>query len=54
MLDINAFRVDKGGNPQLIKDSQKKRGESEQLVDDIIALDAEWVVCNTKLQHNAV
>ncbi|PJF18575.1 Seryl-trna synthetase [Paramicrosporidium saccamoebae] len=43
MLDINLFRVDKGGKPELIKDSQRKRGASVELVDEIIELDKEWV-----------
>lgn len=43
MLDINLFRVEKGGNPELIKTSQRKRGASIDLVDEIIAIDKEWV-----------
>lgn len=43
MLDINLFRVERGGNPELIKESQRKRGASVELVDEIIALDREWV-----------
>lgn len=36
MLDINAFLVEKGGEPDKIKESQKKRGDSVELVDEII------------------
>ncbi|ODV78451.1 Seryl-tRNA synthetase, cytoplasmic [Suhomyces tanzawaensis NRRL Y-17324] len=36
MLDINAFLVEKGGEPDKIKESQKKRGASVELVDEII------------------
>lgn len=43
MLDINLFRVDKGGNPEVVKASQRKRGASVELVDEIIELDREWV-----------
>lgn len=43
MLDINLFRVDKGGNPDLVRDSQRKRGKSVELVDEVIALDQAWV-----------
>lgn len=43
MLDINLFRVEKGGNPDLIRESQRKRNSSVELVDEIIALDKEWV-----------
>lgn len=45
MIDINLLRVDKGGNPELVKDSQRKRGASVELIDEIIALDKEWVKC---------
>lgn len=43
MLDINLFRVDKGGNPDLIRASQRKRGKDPSVVDTIITLDREWV-----------
>jgi len=43
MLDINLFRVNKGGNPDLIKESQKKRGASVEIVDEIVDLDSQWV-----------
>ena len=44
MIDINLLRVDKGGNPELIKASQRKRGgeKAVELVDQVIALDDEW------------
>ncbi|EGW31496.1 Seryl-tRNA synthetase, cytoplasmic [Spathaspora passalidarum NRRL Y-27907] len=42
MLDINAFLVEKGGNPDKIKESQKKRGASVELVDEIINGYTEW------------
>ncbi|KAL7721474.1 serine--tRNA ligase [Entamoeba marina] len=37
-LDILLFRT----NPEVIKESQKKRGASVEIVDEIIALDNEW------------
>ena len=43
MLDINLFRVEKGGNPELVKESQGKRGAPVELVDKVIALDKEWI-----------
>jgi len=43
MLDINLFRVEKGGNPELIRQSQLKRGASVEVVDQVIALDKEWI-----------
>lgn len=42
MLDINAFLVEKGGEPEKIKASQKKRGASVELVDEIIADYKAW------------
>ncbi|KAI5959595.1 SES1 [Candida pseudojiufengensis] len=43
MLDINSFIVEKGGNPDKIKESQKKRGASVELVDEIIKDYKDWV-----------
>ena len=45
MIDINVLRVEKGGNPELVRESQRKRGANVQLVDDIIQLDKDWVKC---------
>ncbi|GMM31084.1 serine--tRNA ligase [Martiniozyma asiatica (nom. inval.)] len=42
MLDILQFIEEKGGNPQIIRDSQKKRGASVEIVDEIIAEYKEW------------
>ena len=39
MLDINLFRVEKGGNPELIRESQRRRFANIELVDEVIALD---------------
>ena len=38
MLDIADFIIEKGGNPQRIKDSQKRRYAPEEVVDEVIAL----------------
>lgn len=43
MLDINLLRVEKGGNPEIVRESQRKRGSNVALVDEIIALDKDWV-----------
>ena len=42
MLDINDFRAEKGGNPELIRESQRKRYGSVESVDKVISLDVEW------------
>lgn len=38
MIDILDFIVEKGGNPQKIKESQRKRYAPEEAVDEVIAL----------------
>jgi len=47
VLDINLFRKEKGGDPDLIKASQRRRFAPEEIVDEIIALDNE----NKALEH---
>jgi len=42
MLDINLFRADKGGNPDIIRESQRSRFAPIELVDEVIALDKAW------------
>jgi seryl-tRNA synthetase len=42
MLDINLFREEKGHNPEIIRESQRRRFADVELVDQIIALDKEW------------
>lgn len=41
-LDINAFRVHAGGDPDLIRESQRRRFASVELVDQIIEKDNRW------------
>ena len=43
MLDINLLLVDRGGNPETVKESQRRRGAPVEIVDEIIALYKEWV-----------
>ena len=38
MLDITDFVTDRGGNPNKIKESQRKRFAPESAVDEVIAL----------------
>ncbi|OMH83675.1 Serine-tRNA ligase, cytoplasmic [Zancudomyces culisetae] len=42
MLDINLFIKEKGGNPDLIKESQKRRGADPEIVDVIVNQYKEW------------
>ena len=41
-LDINLFRTYSGGNPDLIRESQRRRYAPVELVDEIIAKDERW------------
>jgi seryl-tRNA synthetase len=38
MLDVLDFIAEKGGNPQKIKESQRRRFAPEEVVDEVIAL----------------
>lgn len=42
MLDINLFREDRGGNPDIVRESQRRRFADETLVDDVIRHDKDW------------
>ena len=39
---ILAFIAEKGGDPEIIRESQRRRFGDVSLVDKILALDAEW------------
>lgn len=43
MLDINLFRADRSGNPDLIRESQRRRNAKVELVDEVIQKDREWL-----------
>lgn len=43
MLDSHLFIKDKGGDPDLIRESQKKRFHNVEVVDEVIALYDNWV-----------
>ena len=38
MLDVSDFIVEKGGDPNIIRESQRRRYAPEELVDQVIAL----------------
>lgn len=42
MLDIVIFREDQGGQPEKVRESQKRRFKDVSLVDKVIALDTRW------------
>ncbi|KAG0174069.1 Cytosolic seryl-tRNA synthetase [Apophysomyces sp. BC1034] len=43
MLDINLLLEDRGGNPETVKESQRRRGAPVEIVDEIIAQYKDWV-----------
>lgn len=49
-LDVLQFIDNKGGNAQEIRESQRKRGLSVELVDEVIEMYTEWV----KSAHDSV
>eukprot|EP00775_Hariotina_reticulata_P000330 gene330-551_t len=59
MLDINLFRTDKGGDPEIVRESQKRRYADVSLVDQVVEFDAEWRKArfemeNAKREFNAL
>ena len=51
MLDILLFRAEKGGNPDLVRESQRRRFHEVEEVDKVIAKDEEWRQVRAKLDH---
>lgn len=49
VLDLDLFRTDKGGNPDKIRENQKKRFKDVKLVDAVVEKDALW----RQLRHKA-
>ena len=50
-LDILHFIQAKGGNPDEIRESQRKRGLSEEIVDEVAQMYADWVkrMCQSQI-----
>ncbi|KXS20006.1 serine-tRNA ligase [Gonapodya prolifera JEL478] len=42
MIDITLLRATHGGNPELVRESQRRRGASVEVVDEIIKMDEDW------------
>ena len=51
MLDILLFRTDQGGNPDLVRESQRRRYADVGLVDKVIEIDGEWRKTRGALDH---
>lgn len=45
VLDLDLFRVDKGGDPALVRETQEKRFKDPGLVDLLVKADSEWRRC---------
>lgn len=45
MLDLDLFRTDKGGDPEIVRETQRKRFKDVTLVDKLVAADTEWRKC---------
>lgn len=41
-LDIVSFREYQGGNPEVIRESQRRRHKPVEIVDEIIEKDGQW------------
>ncbi|KAL6925923.1 Cytosolic seryl-tRNA synthetase [Hanseniaspora valbyensis] len=52
MLDINLFLEEKGGNPELIRESQRARFAPVEIVDEIIADYKEWTKIKFQLDES--
>ena len=48
MLDINLFRPHQGGDIEMLRESQRRRIADVALIDEVVAVDAEW----RRLQHD--
>ncbi|XP_030076289.1 serine--tRNA ligase, cytoplasmic [Microcaecilia unicolor] len=45
VLDLDLFRVDKGGDPERVRETQAKRFKDVTLVDRLVQADGEWRKC---------
>lgn len=42
MLDINLLIEERGGNPEMVRESERRRGGKVEIIDEIIAEYKEW------------
>uniref|UniRef100_A0A3Q4HGR4 serine--tRNA ligase n=1 Tax=Neolamprologus brichardi TaxID=32507 RepID=A0A3Q4HGR4_NEOBR len=47
VLDLDLFRTDKGGDPEVVRETQRKRFKDVTLVDKLVAADTEWRKCKS-------
>eukprot|EP00766_Chilomastix_caulleryi_P003175 gnl/Chilomastix_caulleri/4228.p3 GENE.gnl/Chilomastix_caulleri/4228~~gnl/Chilomastix_caulleri/4228.p3 ORF type:complete len:54 (-),score=6.42 gnl/Chilomastix_caulleri/4228:357-518(-) len=51
MIDIQLLREDKGGNPELVRESQRRRFARVEIVDEVIELDKKWIKADFELNN---
>lgn len=51
VLDLDLFRVDKGGDPELVRQTQADRFKDVSLVDRLIEADGEWRKCRFRVDN---
>lgn len=49
VLDLDLFRTDKGGDPEIVRESQRKRFKDVSLVDKLVEADKEWRKCEWRV-----
>lgn len=47
VLDIDLFRADKGGDPEKMRENQRKRFKDVSMVDLIVSKDNSWRQCKS-------
>ena len=50
-IDINILRVERGGDPEKVRESQRRRFANVELVDEVLALDEQWRSMNFELNE---
>ncbi|XP_033008389.1 serine--tRNA ligase, cytoplasmic [Lacerta agilis] len=51
VLDLDLFRADKGGDPELVRETQRKRFKDPALVDELVAADGAWRRCRFRADN---
>ncbi|CAM9832814.1 unnamed protein product [Bubo scandiacus] len=51
VLDLDLFRADKGGDPAMVRDMQRKRFKDPALVDALVRADSAWRSCTFRADN---
>ena len=54
VLDLDLFRKDKGGDPEVVRETQRKRFKDVSLVDNLVRADTEWRKCKCRIASLAI